>query len=200
MEVDPVLDNPHMTLYEFDSIVTSVCGGFVRRCLPWLIATSLTRNLSAQDSTEHYYRAMSPKNFVDGIKVPFLALNAMDDPIAAAKGIPFDAVERNPNLVFAATKHGGHLGWYRGTFSFLTKDRWVTDPIVEWLEAIHAADPSPRVNSALVGKSRPKRPQKGDEMVVDPNDPDCGFQEVGEGEKVVGGDAKGEQSLLSQGL
>lgn len=180
VEVDAVLDNPHMTLYEFDSIVTSVCGGF--------------------DSTEHYYRAMSPKNFVDGIKVPFLALNAMDDPIAAAKGIPFDAVERNPNLVFAATKHGGHLGWYRGTFSFLTKDRWVTDPIVEWLEAIHAADPSPRVNSALVGKGRPKKPQKGDEMVVDPNDPDCGFQEVGEDEKVVGGDAKGEQSLLSQGL
>jgi len=176
LDVDAILDNPNMTLYEFDTTCTRVCGGF--------------------DSAEHYYRSQSSVNFVDGIKVPFLSINALDDPIASAKAVPYEAVERNPNLVLATTTDGGHLGWFVGPFSFWTKRRWVVKPIIEFLEAIHSADPAPRRHPAI---EAPKVPKMGDDMVLDPEDPECGFQEVGE-QAVMGGDDEGEEATLIGGL
>lgn len=149
-----------------------------------------------QDSTEQYYRSQSPSNFVDGIKVPFLSLNALDDPIASCKAIPYEAVKRNPNIVLATTTDGGHLGWFQGPFSFWTKKRWVVKPIIEFLEALHNADPAPKRHLAV---EVPKLPKVGDEMVVDPEDPECGFQEIGE-EAVLGGEDEREEATLIAGL
>lgn len=33
LDVDAVIANPNMTLYEFDTLVSSVCGGFVSSLL-----------------------------------------------------------------------------------------------------------------------------------------------------------------------
>jgi hypothetical protein len=149
-----------------------------------------------QASTEEYYRTMSPRNFVNEIKVPFLGLNAIDDPIAASAALPYSSVEHNRNLAFATTKGGGHLGWFSGTFAFLTKRRWVVKPIVEFLLAVHAEGPAPKKNKAV---KQAKEPKLGDEMVVDPEDSDCGFKEVGQ-DSLLGGDDAGEESVLTQGL
>lgn len=128
--------------------------------------------------------------------MPFLSLNALDDPIATKTGIPLGSVERNPNLVFGLTKYGGHLGWFSGPFSFITKKRWVVKPIVEFLTAIHAADPAPKQHK---GVKELRTPKVGDPMVLDINDPDTGFQEVGE-EAIVGGDDASELSGMVGGL
>lgn len=146
-----------------------------------------------QASTEQYYRSQSPKNFVGDIKVPFLAINSIDDPIATSRGIPLDVPAKNPNIVFALTQHGGHLGWFVGPFSFITKRRWVVKPVIEWLKAIHHADPAPRRHKAI---SEAKVPQQGDDMVVDPEDAECGFREVGE-DAIVGGDDPTQGSLVA---
>lgn len=164
-----------MTLYEFDTVVTSRLGGFA--------------------STEDYYRSQSPRMFAHGIKVPFLALNAVDDPIATQNGIPLEAASCNPNLMFALTRHGGHLGWFEGLLSFHHKKRWVTKPIIEWLLAIHAADPTPLGHP---GVKSIRAPEIGQDMTVDIKDPSCGYQEVA-GAFITGGD-EGAHGEMRAGL
>jgi hypothetical protein len=39
---------------------------------------------------------------------------ARDDPIAPYEGIPFEALEANPNCILVVTPTGGHLGWCSG--------------------------------------------------------------------------------------
>ena len=72
-------------------------------------------------------------------------------------------------------------------------------PIIEWLVAVHDYDPAPKQQEKGLNELKRKCPKIGDEMVVDPNDPDCGFQEVG-AESIIGGDDPGEQSALIAGL
>lgn len=146
-----------------------------------------------QSSTEEYYRTQSPKNFILDIKVPFLAINAQDDPIAGACRIPLETPKLNPNVVFAITRHGGHLGWFVGPFSFITKKRWVVKPVIEWLRALHEADPIPKKHKAI---SQVRTPKVGDEMVLDPEDDQCGFKEV-DADIVTYGDNENKSSLLS---
>ncbi len=139
---------------------------------------------------------MSPRNFVENIKIPFLGLNALDDPIAASSAIPYETTKLNNKLIFATTHGGGHLGWFSGAFAFVTKKRWVVKPIIEFLLANHALDQEPKKNKAV---KLPKVPKVGDEMVTDPDDPDCGFREIGQ-DSLTGGADEGESSTLTQGL
>jgi len=75
--------------FEFDSLVTAPLSKF-----PTAIA---------------YYRWASASNTIRDIRVPFLGISALDDPIVDSSGIPFEAVEDNEWLTFAVTKHGGHV-------------------------------------------------------------------------------------------
>ncbi|GAA5931595.1 uncharacterized protein JCM15063_001512 [Sporobolomyces koalae] len=141
---DGLFGNPYTTLFEFDSLVTAPLGGF-----PTAIA---------------YYRWASASNTIRDIRVPFLGISALDDPIVDSTGIPFEAAQENPYLTFAVTKHGGHLGWFSGLFR---PRRWVVKPVVEWLSAIHEADPSPRQARPTEPAQREgKIPEIGDEMVL----------------------------------
>jgi hypothetical protein len=91
------------------------------------------------------------------------------------------------------TKHGGHLGWFAGPFSFITKKRWVVTPVIQWLTALHEADPAPKKHKAI---EKVKTPKLGDEMVYDPEDPECGFAEVGQ-EPITGGDDPTQGSMVA---
>ncbi|GAA6011575.1 hypothetical protein JCM11491_004693 [Sporobolomyces phaffii] len=179
---DALFGNPHTTLFEFDSLVTAPLSKF-----PTAIA---------------YYRWASASNTIRDIRVPFLGISALDDPIVDSSGIPFEAVQDNEYLTFAVTKHGGHLGWFSG---FWRPRRWVVNPVVEWLSALHAADPSPRQSRATVpARVEGRAPQIGDEMVLlaGVEDESVGFKRVGEevhdalGNEVV----DGAQEALTQGL
>lgn len=79
----------HSCSFEFDSLVTAPLSNF-----PTAIA---------------YYRWASAANTIRDIRVPFLGISALDDPIVDSSGIPFEAVEDNEYLTFAVTKHGGHV-------------------------------------------------------------------------------------------
>src|SRR5271157_2049964 len=59
----------------------------------------------------HYYRTQSAIRYLDGIRVPVLLIQAMDDTL-----VPFDifasgAFRVNPRIQLRATEHGGHLGF-----------------------------------------------------------------------------------------
>lgn len=130
--------------------------------------------------------------------MPVLAISAQDDPIVCSRGIPFSAVDDNPNLVFAVTKHGGHLGWFEG---FFRPRRWVAKPVVEFLRAVHEANPAKRQMKETVPPRSARLPQIGDEMVLLEGRENIGFKRIGvEDHQANGGEAVDEAHKLTQGL
>jgi hypothetical protein len=92
----------------------------------------------------NYYRTQSAIRYLDGIRIPVLLIQAMDDTF-----VPFDifasgAVRGNPWIEVLATEHGGHLGFIgRRPHRF-----WSDDAIMEWILR-QSATKSPSDSSRL---------------------------------------------------
>lgn len=110
------LKNP--TLEDFDQAFTRVGGG-------------PPPHFPFPDS-EAYYIWGSSHNIVDKITVPFLAINAADDPVVSH--VPMDG-GGNGLVVMELTTGGGHLGWFQGGGQGYV-DRWTTKPVIEWLKLV----------------------------------------------------------------
>lgn len=108
------LKNP--TIEQFDGAFTAVAGG-PPPAFPF-------------PSSHEYYKYMSSDSILADIRVPYLAINAEDDPIV--RRIPDDAGD-NPFVVMVLTRGGGHLGWFQagGTGNV---DRWTNQSVLEWLK------------------------------------------------------------------
>jgi len=119
--IEHILKMRAPTLKDFDHHVTCYMGG---RGAQFPIA-----------SGDDYYTVSSGHHLVHKIKIPFLALNASDDPIVAE--IPFDDIARSTHVVQLVTPYGGHLGWFEGAKDKLGNPpaRWVRKPVLEWLQA-----------------------------------------------------------------
>ncbi|XP_047322777.1 embryogenesis-associated protein EMB8-like isoform X2 [Impatiens glandulifera] len=76
--------------------------------------THATRVLGKYETVDTYYRRCSSSNFVGGILVPLLCINALDDPICTKEAIAWDECRLNENIVLATTQHGGHLAFFEG--------------------------------------------------------------------------------------
>ena len=63
-----------------------------------------------RDADEFYYQSSS-KNFISGIKVPALLINAKNDPILPASCMPFEEARQNRYFHFEMTLQGGHCGF-----------------------------------------------------------------------------------------
>jgi len=111
------LKNP--TIEQFDNIFTAVAGGPLP-AFPF-------------PSSHEYYKHMSTHITVQDIRVPYLAINATDDPIVGLT--PVDSVD-NPFVVMVLTRGGGHLGWFQRNQAGSTSnvDRWTNRPVLEWLK------------------------------------------------------------------
>ncbi|ERF69292.1 hypothetical protein EPUS_03996 [Endocarpon pusillum Z07020] len=59
-----------------------------------------------------YYRDASSSDSLLAIRIPFFALHARDDPIAADEALPRNEMEQNPYAVLCTTSLGGHLSWF----------------------------------------------------------------------------------------
>ncbi|KAJ3498226.1 hypothetical protein NLG97_g1284 [Lecanicillium saksenae] len=75
-----------------------------------------------------YYRDASSCDSVLSIRIPFLAVNAKDDPIALEGALPYQEFRQNPNTVLLTTSLGGHLCWFETGGS-----RWMTKPVDNFL-------------------------------------------------------------------
>jgi len=137
-------------------------------------------------SAMHYYEWASSHNSLPGIRVPFLAINAADDPIVQAES-PLD-VGGNGWVVIAVTERGGHLGWFEsaphGRFAVR---RWVTKPIVEWLRAVG--------EDMVVPFREGKVVREIDGFLKEEGRDDIGCMEIEGGGHVVG--IQGEGGLLA---
>ena len=75
-----------------------------------------------------YYRDASSCDAVLAIRIPYLAINAEDDPIAVHEAIPFEEFKQNPMTILLTTSLGGHLSWFE-----TDGGRWFTKPVFNFL-------------------------------------------------------------------
>ncbi|KAF8504043.1 AB-hydrolase YheT [Hysterangium stoloniferum] len=82
-----------------------------------------------------YHKWASSHNHIRTIRVPFLAINALDDPIVSH--IPIPIPEEARHTIIVTTPGGGHLGWFQRQEhgGFLHVERWSKAPVCEWLRA-----------------------------------------------------------------
>jgi predicted alpha/beta-fold hydrolase len=59
-----------------------------------------------------YYRDATSTDSLLAVRIPFLAIHARDDPIAAGEALPRHEVEQTPYGVLCTTSLGGHLSWF----------------------------------------------------------------------------------------
>lgn len=97
------------SIYEFDDVFTAPSFGF--------------------GTAARYYATQSSNQFLDGIRVPALAVQAEDDPLIPFAVYQHPAFRRNENLKLISTRRGGHLG-------YLSRRRprfWVDELLAGWL-------------------------------------------------------------------
>ncbi|KAL2069341.1 hypothetical protein VTL71DRAFT_15679 [Oculimacula yallundae] len=107
------LERVNKTVYfhEFDEEVTAPAGGY--------------------PTAGAYYRDGSSVDALLAVRVPLLALNALDDPIVPEECLPFANARLNPYCVLCTTTLGGHLGWFE-----LGGNRWVTRAAERFLNSL----------------------------------------------------------------
>lgn len=139
--LSPILDNilslKNPTLKEVDHAMTRFIGG---SSPPFPF-----------ESADTYYVWASSHRSLPEIRVPFLALNAADDPIVGFS--PLDETAKSVTCALAVTPSGGHLGWFHGGSTFGKPDRWIRQPVLEWLHAV-AVDYVPDSKLGVDGRDR----------------------------------------------
>ncbi|KAL9246621.1 hypothetical protein vseg_020135 [Gypsophila vaccaria] len=96
----------------------------------------LTRVSFGFKSADDYYLHSSSADSIKHVHTPLLCIQAANDPIAPARGIPFKDIEENENCLLIVTPKGGHLGWVAGNeapFGAPWTDPFVMD-FLEYLE------------------------------------------------------------------
>ncbi|TFY63975.1 hypothetical protein EVJ58_g2922 [Rhodofomes roseus] len=165
-----VLNDKSMSLTQFDGKVTCKVGG---SSPPFPFP-------SAWD----YYAWASSHKVLANIRVPFLALNAEDDPVVQV--LPIEA-GGNPYVAFAVTEKGGHLGWFGKVQATGETRRWVSRPVLEWLKA---------VGEDIVVRDRQIKPlHVVDGFLKEDGRDDIGCKGVEGGGHVVG--VEGEEGLFA---
>eukprot|EP00164_Ancoracysta_twista_P007485 GFYU01010630.1.p1 GENE.GFYU01010630.1~~GFYU01010630.1.p1 ORF type:complete len:407 (+),score=79.63 GFYU01010630.1:110-1330(+) len=68
-----------------------------------------------QDEFE-YYQDGSSVNYIPSIRIPYMFLNAQDDPFLGY--VPWEMCRNNPNVLLVVTKTGGHVAFPQGLAPF----------------------------------------------------------------------------------
>jgi len=76
---------------------------------------------------EDYWAQSSARQFLPGIRVPTLLVNALDDPFLTPESFPFPEAETSPRLFLECPANGGHLGFVDA------RGFWITRRIPEFL-------------------------------------------------------------------
>nr|XP_057932210.1 monoacylglycerol lipase ABHD2-like isoform X2 [Doryrhamphus excisus] len=96
------------------------------------------RKFHGYSSLEEYYQQESCVHYMHRVTVPLLLMNSIDDPLVhpSLLAIPRTLSEKLPNVIFALTQHGGHLGFFEGAVLFPQPLTWMDKVIVEFADAV----------------------------------------------------------------
>lgn len=67
--------------------------------------------LNGYKDAEDFYRQASAINFISGITIPTLLVNAQNDPILAPECYPVEQCKQHPHVFLEIPKQGGHVGF-----------------------------------------------------------------------------------------
>ncbi|CCF56616.1 hypothetical protein KAFR_0B03200 [Kazachstania africana CBS 2517] len=104
-----------------------------------------------KDAFEYYGNASSFKR-IEGIRTPFLAINAIDDPVVGGQELPDAEFRENPYTLMLKTNIGGHIAWLKNKNGM----RWYADPICKFLRAFHTEITLKKMKPCLDSKDLPK--------------------------------------------
>jgi predicted alpha/beta-fold hydrolase len=158
-----LMSHSRLTMLEFDSII-SVHSGGSSPPFPF-------------DDVWAYYAYSSSHDKLDAIRIPFLALNSDDDPIAQCAPEDYD---RNEWFTLVVTRGGGHMGWFQ---SGGAANRWARLPALEWFKATG--------EGIRLEPRKAKSIEWRDGWLVEVGNDDLGCQEIGDGGTIAarqGGD------------
>jgi predicted alpha/beta-fold hydrolase len=69
-----------------------------------------------------YYEKCSSKQFLPGVAVPSLIINALDDSFLGPACYPYEETDKNPYLYLETPKYGGHVGfWGKNNITYTEK-------------------------------------------------------------------------------
>lgn len=153
------------TIETFDQVFTRIGGG---PSPPWPFASAL-----------EYYEYASSHKVLGHIRIPFLSINAADDPVV--QEVPVEA-KVNDWVVMVLTPHGGHLGWFESDDSWGQVRRWVRAPVIEWLRATAEDICRDRQNT--------KKLREVDGLLTEVGSERLGCKVVGEELIIIGTEAK----------
>ena len=83
------------------------------------------------DSGDDYYKRVSSEKYLLKVNIPLLLIHSKDDPITSYKGVPFDDIEKNENLILISTDRGGHC-CFIGNRGYLKTYQWLYKPAIEF--------------------------------------------------------------------
>lgn len=86
-----------------------------------------------RDADDYYARASS-KQYLHGLRIPALLINAQDDPFLTPACMPVEEARRNPYLFLEMPKYGGHVG-FRGS-NGMAGHFWHEERIISWLGSL----------------------------------------------------------------
>ncbi len=162
------------TLGQFDETITRLAGG---SSPPFPFP-------SARD----YYIWASSHKVLGDIRVPFLALNADDDPIVTVLPVHAGNSVLSPWVVFGVTQGGGHLGWFEEGSAPGRPHRWYRRPVLEWLKAMGD-------DAVILEERKVIKIIEVDGFLMEEGRDDIGCKEIQGGGHVVG--VEGEGGLLA---
>ncbi|XP_021903183.1 embryogenesis-associated protein EMB8 isoform X2 [Carica papaya] len=113
------------TVKEFDEGLTRVSFGF--------------------KSVDEYYSNSSSSDSIKFVRTPLLCIQAANDPIAPARGIPREDIKENPYCLLIVTPKGGHLGWVAGAEAPRGAP-WTDTVVMDFLEHLEKS-----LSKSLVG-------------------------------------------------
>ncbi|MED6283344.1 Monoacylglycerol lipase ABHD2-A [Characodon lateralis] len=96
------------------------------------IDDNIMRKLHGHSSLKEYYEKESCVHYIHNVDVPLLLVNSADDPLVhdSLLAIPRTLAAKKPNVIFALTLHGGHLGFFEGDVLFPQPLTWMDKVIV----------------------------------------------------------------------
>lgn len=102
------------------------------------IDDNIMRKFHGHRSLKEYYEKESCVHYIHNVDVPLLLVNSADDPLVhdSLLTIPRTLAAKKPNVIFALTLHGGHLGFFEGAVLFPQPLTWMDKVIVGYANAI----------------------------------------------------------------
>jgi len=86
-----------------------------------------TKKIHGIADLQEYYWWSSSKNYIHNIRIPALAVNALDDPLVPEELLeaPRRLIKNNPRAMFVTMEYGGHLGFYEGGYVIPDSVSWI---------------------------------------------------------------------------